>query len=472
MYHVGRPGHERTMDRVLKAWGIDGHNSHTNVCSSSARLGYALWRGYDRPSPDHAHARFILLLSSHLEAGHYFNPHAQRIIEGKLAGAKLAVMDPRLSNTASMADYWLPTYPGSEAAVLLAMASVILDEGLADLDYVERWTNWREYMADRHRGRGADVRALRGRAARSEYREFTPEFAEAESGVARRQIVEVARLIGAARGAFASHVWRGSGERQPGRLAGRARAAAPDRAHRERRHAGRHVARTPGTSTSPSSGRSRRAQKEWNELLFPKEWPLSHYEMSFLLPHFLKEGRGKLDIYFTRVYNPVWTNPDGMTWMEVLQGRGAGGPARRPHADLERDRDLRRLRAAHGPRRRAPRHPEPGDAVRASGSASASPCCAPRASGWARRSATPTRPIRARSGRRTSSGSSSPGASTPTARSASARWFESPYRAGREADRRRVLPLDLRERGPGPARGRGARRAWPPSSTCGATAPS
>ena len=35
--------------------------------------------------------------------------------------------------------------------------------------------------------------------------------------------------------------------------------------------------------------------------------------MSFLLPHFLKEGRGKLDVYFTRVYNPVWTNPDGFT---------------------------------------------------------------------------------------------------------------------------------------------------------------
>ena len=41
--------------------------------------------------------------------------------------------------------------------------------------------------------------------------------------------------------------------------------------------------------------------------------------MSFLLPHFLKEGRGKLDVYFTRVYNPLWTNPDGFTWMEVLQ---------------------------------------------------------------------------------------------------------------------------------------------------------
>jgi anaerobic selenocysteine-containing dehydrogenase len=40
--------------------------------------------------------------------------------------------------------------------------------------------------------------------------------------------------------------------------------------------------------------------------------------MSFLLPHFLKEGRGKLAMYFTRVYNPVWTNPDGMSWIEML----------------------------------------------------------------------------------------------------------------------------------------------------------
>ena len=91
MYHVGRPGHDFIMERTLQAWGIDGHNSHTNVCSSSARLGYMLWHYADRPSPDHANARFILLLSAHLESGHYFNPHAQRIIEGKMAGAKLAV---------------------------------------------------------------------------------------------------------------------------------------------------------------------------------------------------------------------------------------------------------------------------------------------------------------------------------------------------------------------------------------------
>src|SRR6185503_1108280 len=58
--------------------------------------------------------------------------------------------------------------------------------------------------------------------------------------------------------------------------------------------------------------------KVWSELLMPPEYPLAFFEMSFLLPHFLKEARGKLAMYFTRVYNPVWTNPDGMSWIEML----------------------------------------------------------------------------------------------------------------------------------------------------------
>ena len=118
VYHVGRPGEDGFAERMLQAWGVDGHNSHTNVCSSGARLGMTLWAGYDRPSPDHANAKVILLLSSHLETGHYFNPHAQRIMEGKQGGAKLVVVDPRMSNTASHADVWMAPWPGSEAAIL------------------------------------------------------------------------------------------------------------------------------------------------------------------------------------------------------------------------------------------------------------------------------------------------------------------------------------------------------------------
>ena len=127
---------------MIQSWGVDGHNSHTNVCSSLARLGYFLWAWFDRPSPDYSHARVILLVSSHLETGHYFNPHAQRIMEGKTGGAKLIVVDPRLSNTASLADHWLPTWPGSEAAVLLAIANYLIQNDLYDTTFVRRWVNW------------------------------------------------------------------------------------------------------------------------------------------------------------------------------------------------------------------------------------------------------------------------------------------------------------------------------------------
>ncbi|MBX9696032.1 MAG: molybdopterin-dependent oxidoreductase, partial [Cyanobacteria bacterium] len=60
MYHVGRPGEDVYTERVLAAWGVDGHNSHTNICSSGARAGYAFWMGIDRPSPDYSNAKFIL----------------------------------------------------------------------------------------------------------------------------------------------------------------------------------------------------------------------------------------------------------------------------------------------------------------------------------------------------------------------------------------------------------------------------
>ena len=400
VYHVGRPGAEGFMDRVLRAWGVDGHNSHTNICSAGARFGYAIWSGYDRPSPDYANARFILALNAHLESGHYFNPHAQRISEALAQGAKLAVVDPRLSNTASCANYWLPTKPGTEAALLLAFARVILEEGLHDRAFIERWVNWREYLegtqARRHEGtKGSDgategrsdegteertegsrdqgikgsagvspaslggagvspvnvggtgvspvpmsgpkpperrpeADAPQGRAPREdisvddfiealkrEYARFTPEFAERECGIPAATVVEIARLIGQAGPRFCSHTWRGAASAHLG---------------------GWQVSRclfflhaltgSVGTvgGCSPSAWNKYKAdlidmpppQDHWNELHWPRAYPLGHYEMSFLLPHFLLEGRGKIDVYFTRVFNPVWTYPDGFTWIEAL----------------------------------------------------------------------------------------------------------------------------------------------------------
>ncbi len=334
MYHVGRPGEDGYTNRCIQAWGVDGHNSHTNICSSSARAGYHFWAGFDRPSPDYSEARCILLVSSHLETGHYFNPHAQRIIEGKEKGAKLITFDPRLSNTAAKSDVWLPTWPGSEGWVLLAIANHLIQNDLYDKEFVRRWTNWQEYLQmlpESDSDEGVKVAFLRAREERGDvdfevfdrvlkalYAPFTFQRAADEALVPVERIVEAAEMVAACEGRLAAHTWRSA---TIGNLGGW------------------QIARclfflsvlTGGVGTKGgTSGNSWNkfvpkpfkvppAIESWNELHLPHEWPFAFYEMSFLLPHFLEEGRGDVDVYFTRVYNPMWINPDGFMWLKALR---------------------------------------------------------------------------------------------------------------------------------------------------------
>lgn len=318
MYHVGRPGEDGYMEKVLQSWGVDGHNSHTNVCSAGARFGYGAWMGIDRPSPDHSNARFILLISSHLETGHYFNPHAQRIIEGKMKGATLAVMDPRLSNTASMADEWMPTWPGSEPAVLLAMAKVILDEGLEDREFIRRWVNWETYLRNERPDLPLTVESFIV-ALQDLYARFTPEFAAQESGVEAEQIVRLARQIGEAGSRLATHNWRSA---SAGNLGGWQVARCLFLLNVLTGSVGTEGGTSPNAWDKfvPRTWQKPGPQRQWNEISWPKEYPLAHHEMSFLMPHLMREAgdQAKVDVYFTRVYNPVWTNPDGFSWIELL----------------------------------------------------------------------------------------------------------------------------------------------------------
>jgi anaerobic selenocysteine-containing dehydrogenase len=327
MYHVGRPGEDGFTNRVLQAWGVDGHNSHTNICSSGARAGYAFWTGDDRPSPDHADARVILLLSAHLESGHYFNPHAQRIMEGMEKGAKLITLDPRLSNTASKSDVWLPTWPGSEPTVLLAMAAHIIREKRYDRSFLRRWVNWRETVDHfaQHPYPGVDFQhsgpatfEAFERLLEALYGRFTLERAAQESGVPATTLREAATIVADCQGRLATHVWRGA---SIGNLGGwqvsrclfflNVLTGSVGVRGGTAMNAWNKFVATPFDTPPPPP--------VWNELEFPREWPLAHYEMSFLLPHMLLEGRGSVDVYFTRVYNPLWINPDGFVWLEALQ---------------------------------------------------------------------------------------------------------------------------------------------------------
>lgn len=316
MYHVGRPGEDGFTERILAAWGVDGHNSHTNICSSGSREGYQLWMGLDRPSPDHANAKVILLISAHLESGHYFNPHAQRVIDGKANGAKLIVFDTRLSHTATHADYWVAPYPGSEAAMLLAIANYLIQNNLYNRDFVRRWWNWEEYLAIE----GPEIETTFEnfeRVLQATYEEFTFEFAAQESGVDARVIAEIAKLVATAGTRFSSHNWRSVSSGVSGGWAV-ARALFMLNALLGAVATEGGVFPNAWNKFVPKPMYTPPHPKMWNETTWPREYPLSMNEMSFLLPHLLKDGRGKLDVYFTRVYNPVWTNPDGFSWIEML----------------------------------------------------------------------------------------------------------------------------------------------------------
>ncbi len=323
MYHVGRPGEDGFTERVLAAWGVDGHNSHTNICSSSGRAGYHYWMGLDRPSPDHANADLILLISAHLESGHYFNPHAQRVVEARQRGAKLVVFDVRLSNTATHADHWISPQPGSEAAILLAIARELVASGRYNRGFVERWWNWREYLT-RERPELEPSFADFEKAFLELYRVFTFEFAAAESGVPVSALRAVADLVAAAGTRLSTHNWRSAaagnlGGWQVSRclfLLNALMGAVATEGGVYPNAWNKFVPRPMYVPPHPP---------KWNELTWPADYPLAMNELSFLLPHFIDEARGRLEVYFTRVYNPVWTNPDGFRWIELLTDQAKVG---------------------------------------------------------------------------------------------------------------------------------------------------
>ncbi|MEW5724863.1 MAG: molybdopterin-dependent oxidoreductase, partial [Thermodesulfobacteriota bacterium] len=83
-------------------------------------------------------------------------PHThQTIWEGFLKarkkGTKLIVVDPRRSEAADAADIWLRLRPGTDAALLLGLVNVIIEEGLYDRDFVRDWCYGFDQLAQRAR---------------------------------------------------------------------------------------------------------------------------------------------------------------------------------------------------------------------------------------------------------------------------------------------------------------------------------
>lgn len=66
-------------------------------------------------------------------------------------GAKLIVIDPRLTYLSSRADIWLQLRPGTDTALAFGMLNVIINEGLYDREFVEKYTHGWEQFVERVR---------------------------------------------------------------------------------------------------------------------------------------------------------------------------------------------------------------------------------------------------------------------------------------------------------------------------------
>ena len=359
IYHVGRPNENGFGPRVPQSLGLDGWDSHTNICSAGAREATIQWANDDRNSPDFAGSKLIFLQSSHAgDAGHYFQQAAGRIADARKKGAKLVVMDPRLSNSAGMADLWVPVYPGTEAALYLYLANRILNEkdingdDLVNHNFVKNWVNWDRLMANKeYLALLVEKKYIKAVPQGDSYEDFikmisemyapyTLDFVVKECRVEARTIEKLYDMFIDAGARISTYIWRaGTIGHRGGWMNGRTaflplvlRGAMAGDIGGVSMHHWHEISVNGRGEKATVAGKQPAKVDAWNDLAWPPEYPLSTYEMSHMLPHMLLDDEwrnkwnnkglnipDKISVYVPRMYNPVWINPDGFRWIEALK---------------------------------------------------------------------------------------------------------------------------------------------------------
>jgi anaerobic selenocysteine-containing dehydrogenase len=93
----------------------------------------------EHEAKDWANSRFVLLVGANPIETRI--PDAHFLFDAAERGARLVVVDPTFSATAAKADHWLQIVPGTDAAFALALAHTIVDESLADLEFMRTYTD-------------------------------------------------------------------------------------------------------------------------------------------------------------------------------------------------------------------------------------------------------------------------------------------------------------------------------------------
>jgi assimilatory nitrate reductase catalytic subunit len=157
--------------------GTNNVDTNSRLCMSSAVAGYKLTLGADAPPncyEDVDHAGCIFIVGSNTACAHPIL--FRRIEEAKAARPEMKIIfcDPRRTDTAELADLYLPVQPGTDVMLFHGLLHIMLWEG---------WTNPR-YIAAHTSGFDA-LKAI--------VRECTPDVVAQACGIAKEDLLTAAR---------------------------------------------------------------------------------------------------------------------------------------------------------------------------------------------------------------------------------------------------------------------------------------
>ena len=124
-------------DVMPKVFGSPNNISHSSTCAEAEKFGSfyteGLWgyRDYDL-----SNSKYILIWGCDPVASNRMVPAAIKRLGDALDRATVAAVDPRLTTSAAKAHEWLPLIPGTDGALALGIAHVIMTEGLWYKDFV------------------------------------------------------------------------------------------------------------------------------------------------------------------------------------------------------------------------------------------------------------------------------------------------------------------------------------------------
>jgi anaerobic selenocysteine-containing dehydrogenase len=144
-----------------QAIGSPNAVSHDSLNIEAAKLAHLLTQGiYDLMAYDLENTNHILSFGGGLlEAGRSVQRFASGYAymrRGRPKRGKVVIVDPRLGVSGAKADEWIPIRPGTDAALALGLAHVIISSGLVDRDFVENYAfgyeDWEDGAGTQHQG--------------------------------------------------------------------------------------------------------------------------------------------------------------------------------------------------------------------------------------------------------------------------------------------------------------------------------